>query len=73
MPVSQWISVLRNALAHGCITYLGEDGNSTYGRPAKMFAFVCGKYDYPKGQRRQLVSARSLRIHETDFTDFLKL
>lgn len=71
MPVSQWVSCLRNALAHGGITYLDEKGLPSYGQPIKMYAFVSGKYDRT-GDRRQLVRLNILRINQTDFIQFLR-
>ncbi|MEP0709354.1 MAG: hypothetical protein ABJL17_15610 [Parvibaculum sp.] len=71
MPVSLWISCLRNALAHGGIAYLDEKGFPSYGQPIKMYAFVSGKYDRT-GERRQLVRLNILRINQTDFIQFLR-
>ena len=36
MATSQWCSILRNAIAHGGIAYLNENGRSSYGEPVKM-------------------------------------
>lgn len=44
MPATQWVSILRNALAHGGVAYLDEDGRSSYDRPVKKYAFVSGTY-----------------------------
>lgn len=80
MPASQWISVLRNALAHGGVAYLDEDGRSGHDRPVKMYAFVSGKYgrsqckngegDCPSGLG-DLEGLNVLRIEENDFRRFL--
>lgn len=67
MPANQWISVLRNALAHGGVCYLDEHGQTSYGSPVKMYAFVSGKYE-----GRALVKLNILRIAETDYRDFLR-
>ncbi|NIA71262.1 hypothetical protein HBA54_21920 [Pelagibius litoralis] len=83
MPASQWISVLRNALAHGGVAYLDEQGRSSYGKPVKMYAFVSGKFDFGpcpyhpevacRGERGPLIALNFLRITETDYRDFLEL
>jgi hypothetical protein len=83
MPASQWISVLRNALAHSGIAYLDERGRSSYGQPVKMYAFVSGKFDpgpcphLPdaacRGERGSLIALNFLRIAETDYRAFLEL
>ena len=76
MPTSQWISCLRNALAHGGVAYLNEQGTVCYGEPVKMFAFVSGKYDAvlnDNGQTtRKLSRLNILRINEEDFLLFLR-
>ncbi|APE44552.1 hypothetical protein BOO69_14880 [Sulfitobacter alexandrii] len=81
MPALQWISIIRNAMAHGGIAYLDEHGRSSYGRPIKMYAFVSGKYGKPKCQHAEadcryglgaLERLNVLRISETDFRDFLR-
>ncbi len=81
MPASQWVSILRNAMAHGGIAYLDKNGRSTYGTPVKMFAFVSGKYAKPKCQHAEadcrfgmgkLEGLNILRISETDYRQFLE-
>lgn len=72
MPASQWSSILRNALAHGGIAYLNDQGRSTYGEPVKMYAFASGKYDEQSVQRpKPLKAVHFLRISEIDYRDFL--
>ena len=71
MPASRWCSILRNALAHGGIAYLNEQGQSSYGDPVKMFAFASGKYD--QGRPQSLISVNFLRISENDYREFLHL
>jgi len=83
MPASQWISIVRNALAHGGIAYLDERGRSSYDQPIKMYAFVSGKYDSGpcpnlssqacRGERGPLIALNFLRIAETDYRTFLEL
>lgn len=82
MNANQWISILRNALAHGGIAYLNENGRSADGEPVKMLAFASGKFregacpnDKDKrcrGQRGDLDALRILRIREEDYLEFLQ-
>lgn len=71
MPVTQWISIIRNALSHGGIAYLDESGRSSYGHRVAMFAFASGKYDRGNTPHR-LVGLNVLRISQSDFEDFLR-
>jgi hypothetical protein len=70
MPTSQWSSILRNAMAHGGIAYLNENGRSSYGEPVKMYAFVSGAFD--DTDRRKLLHLYVLRISETNYRKFLR-
>ncbi len=82
MNANQWMSILRNALAHGSIVYLDEFGRSSYGKAVKMLAFASGKFangscPYAKnedcrGSRGDLASLRILRISEESYRDFLR-
>ena len=81
MDARQWISVLRNAMAHGGIAYLDADGRSNYDRPVKMYAFVSGKYGKPKCKHADaechygmgaLEKLYVLRISEDDYLRFLR-
>ena len=81
MPAQQWISIIRNAMAHGGIAYLDEHGRSSHGTPVKMYAFVSGKYGKPKCQHAEgqcrygpgaLERLNILRVSEADFRDFLR-
>ena len=56
---------LRNALAHGGITYLDKEGQNTEG-PAAMLAFAGTKMD-----RGKVVGLNVLRVSEDDFCAFL--
>lgn len=72
MPASQWISILRNALAHGGIAYLNKEEKSNHEQPVKMFAFVCCKYgagECPAGLGN-LEGLNILRISEYHFQCF---
>ncbi len=83
MPASQWISIVRNALAHGGIAYLDDQGRSRGDRPVKMYAFVNGKFDSGlcphfsgavcRGERGPLQALNFLRIAENDYRTFLEL
>lgn len=69
MPVSQWCSILRNAMAHGGIAYLNEDGRTSCGEPVKMYAFVSGKFD--DDEKTKLLYLNVLRISEVNYRKFL--
>ena len=71
MDFRQWVNCLRNALAHGGIAFLDENGHQTFGDSAKMYAFVSGKYD--KINREKLIGIKVLRIGEMEFRKFLTL
>jgi hypothetical protein len=71
METSQWCSTLRNALAHGGIAYLDEQGRSSYDRPVAIYAFISQKYEGPCDQRK-LVGANILRVSEAHYRDFLR-
>lgn len=71
MPVSQWASCLRNALAHGGVLYLDREGYQALGRETEMLAFVsgwCPDRDFTRPPERLNI----LRITEADFRDFLR-
>lgn len=81
MPASQWLGVLRNALAHGGIIYLDERGRSSRDTPVRMFGFVNGRFrdgpcPHEKSQtcRAERVASglNILRIAEDDYRDFLQ-
>jgi hypothetical protein len=81
MPASQWLGVLRNALAHGGIVYLDEHGRSSRDAPVKMLGFVNGRFldgrcphekSKPCRAERVQNGLNILRINEVDFRDFLR-
>ncbi|SIN77849.1 hypothetical protein SAMN05444002_0317 [Vannielia litorea] len=81
MNASQWVSVLRNAMAHGGIAYLDENGHSTDGAAVRMYAFVSGKYGKPQCQHAEgdcrfgmgeLERINILRISEDNYKEFLR-
>lgn len=47
----EWANCLRNALAHGGIVYLDEDGRQAQGRPSRQMGFVSATY--PNGNMRK--------------------
>lgn len=72
MPCEQWSACLRNALAHGGVTYLDENGSHSFGADAKMIAFSSAKYK-DRDTNVPPEKLRHLRIAETDFLEFLRL
>lgn len=81
MPSTQWLGVLRNALAHGGILYLNEHGRSAHDVPVKMFGFVNGRFgkglcphDNEKSCRAERVpnGLNILRIGEREYYEFLR-
>ncbi len=64
-PASRILLNLRNALAHGGVAYLDENGRNTRGRAA-MFAFAA-----TQTRNRQIAGLNILRIHEDEFGAFL--
>lgn len=82
MNANQWMSILRNALAHGGIVYLDEFGRSSYDKPVRMLAFASGKFadgscpyaenENCRGIRGDLAALRILRISEDGYRDFLR-
>ena len=64
-PASRVVTDLRNALAHGGIAYLDEQGQQTAGQ-ASMLAFAGAVMD-----RGQLTAINVLRIHEQEYRRFL--
>jgi hypothetical protein len=69
MPTSQWCSILRNAMAHGGIAYLDEHGQTSYGQPVKMYAFISGPN---VKDQEQPVTLNVLRISEVNYRIFLR-
>lgn len=71
MPAEQWSSCLRNALAHGGIVYLDNQGRQSFGGSASFLAFVSARY--PRGEGPQPPDQlRGLRISEADLLVFLR-
>lgn len=65
------LEVLRNALAHGGVNYLNEDGHQT-DRIASMFAFVSTIKEKSGENRGQIIGLDILRIRQDDLREFLK-
>ena len=81
MEMAQFVSCLRNALAHGGIMYLDSDGRSSTGQ-ADMLLFLSAKQSFPDpvfdGKKGKYVNSRPvtesirlLRIPQRDFRTFL--
>ena len=71
MAASQWVSCLRNSLAHGGVAYLDTNGQPSLDAKAEMLAFVSAKYSEP-GTRKPPTHLNALRIREGDFLLFLR-
>lgn len=71
LPAKEWVSCLRNALAHCGVVYLDGEGYQSDGGRAEMLAFVSAQY--PKGNMRLPPERlRVLRITESSFRAFLQ-
>ncbi|UVK43619.1 hypothetical protein BPNPMPFG_005428 [Mesorhizobium sp. AR07] len=75
MSFRQFLMTLRNALSHGGIMYLDEDG-LTSERQTSMLAFVSARLKYDECEKchqraPQLVGLNDLRISESGFRRFL--
>lgn len=64
------ITHIRNALAHGNITYLDKDGGATDG-PAAMYGFASAKYEKQQNGRSKVVGLHALRVNEDGFFKFI--
>ena len=74
LETSKWCGALRNALAHGGIAYLNEEGRYTYEAPVSMYLFASGRYRKEEEEDRPLlVGLNLLRIKESDYRDFLRM
>jgi len=71
LETSRWCSALRNALAHGGVAYLNEDGRYAYEAPVNMYLFASGRYRREEDQQK-LVGLNLLRITEVDYRNFLR-
>lgn len=71
MPMAQFVSCLRNAMAHSGIMYLDREGRTSHGQ-AEMLLFVSAKQSWSSGSSRPVTeSLRLLRIPQDDFRHFL--
>lgn len=68
MNASAWASCLRNALAHGGILYLDENGRQSHGAPTEHIAFVSSKR---AGWGGPVTALQVLRISRDGYLDFL--
>ncbi len=80
LQASEWAACLRNALAHGGVSYLDGDGYARQGVPVEMLAFVSATYPkHPIGHplagyrdtSKPPVELKVLRITEAGFFRFL--
>lgn len=63
--------VLRNALAHGNIVYLDEQGQETWGERVHHIAFL-SRYEETAEQRAAGETYRVVTVRETDFLPFVR-
>jgi hypothetical protein len=72
MQAQEWVSCLRNALAHGGVLYFDRDGRPSHDQQAEVLAFVSAKFadDDPHHQSPP-VRLKVLQIAERDFRSFL--
>lgn len=70
--VSQWLRILRNALAHGGIAYLDESGYSSWGTPVRMYAFVSQKTKQNERGENVPIGLNFLRVKEENYRSFLR-
>lgn len=75
IEVSRWASCLRNALSHGSVVYLDDQGRQSRGTPASGYAFVSerrSKISMECGHTESsLLGFNVLRISEQSFLNFL--
>lgn len=65
------LRVLRNALAHGNIVYLNEDGHEVAGDRVEWLGFL-SRYEEDSEQRAAAETYRLVAARETDFLAFVK-
>ena len=70
-PVGEVFRVLRNALAHGNIVYLDEQGRETAGARVQHIAFLSRYEETPK-QRETTETYRLVTVRERDFLPFVR-
>lgn len=69
--VGEVFRVLRNALAHGNIVYLDENGAETEGERVQHIAFL-SRYEETEEQRAASDTYRLVTVRETDFLPFIR-
>jgi hypothetical protein len=65
------LRVLRNALAHGSIVYLDEDGHEVAGARVEWLGFL-SRYEETPEQREAGETYRLVAAREADFLNFVK-
>ncbi len=66
IPTKQWVSGLRNALAHASVTYLDHNGQQAQGAATDKIAFICQRGNIDDPDRYDV-----FRISRDDFRAFL--
>lgn len=69
--VGEVLRVLRNALAHGNIVYLNEQGQEIQGERVQHLAFL-SRYEENEGDRKKAETYRVVTVRETDFLPFVR-
>jgi hypothetical protein len=69
-PANKMIGHLRNALAHGNITYLDSKGDAS-DRPAAMYGFASARMGHPKCAPPQITGLHAWRVGAEGFRRFL--
>ncbi len=69
--IGEVFRVLRNALAHGNIVYLDEQGWETEGARVQHIAFL-SRYEESEEQRAAAETYRLVTVRETDFLPFVR-
>lgn len=71
---SQWVSILRNSMAHGGIVYLDSDGRTARDSPTAFFVFISGRFNRDEcGRPIGLNAVDTLRVSFDGFRRFLDL
>lgn len=65
------LRVLRNALAHGNVVYLNEDGRETAGTRLHSIGFL-SRYEESAEQRAAAQTYRLIAVSENDFVNFIR-
>lgn len=69
--VGEVFRVMRNALAHGNIVYLDQNGHETSGTRVQHLGFL-SRYEEMDEQRKQVETYRLVTVRESDFLPFVQ-